>query len=91
MLGNCLASCFVKHTVYLCCRSDWSLKDAVDIGLQTASGLASIHARGYVHGDLKSDNIGLTSHFGGLLVKLLDFGRAEEFHNRTLTWRSNMP
>ena len=55
----------------MCCRFDWSLKDAVNVGFQTASGLASIHARGFVHGDLKSDNIGLTSQLGGLLVKVL--------------------
>ena len=61
------------------------------VGYQTACGLASLHGRGYVHGDFKPDNIGLTVETGSLLVKLLDFGRAQEFTNHSLTWRSSMP
>ena len=76
---------------YLGCRPNWNLKDAVEVGYQTACGLASLHGRGYVHGDFKPDNIGLMSEAGGLLVKLLDLGRTQEFDNCSLTWRSGMP
>lgn len=63
----------------------------MDAGYQTACGLASIHGRGFVHGDFKPDNIGVTTEVGSLLVKLLDFGRAQQFHNQSLTYRSSMP
>ena len=76
---------------YLCCRPNWSLRDSVDAGFQTACGLASLHAHGFVHGDFKPDNIGLITEAGSLLVKLLDFGRAQEFLNQSLTYRSSMP
>lgn len=51
------------------------LADIVKIGSNVAAGLSFIHSQGYVHGDLKDNNIGV-SNVGSesLIAKLLDFG-----------------
>jgi eukaryotic-like serine/threonine-protein kinase len=46
---------------------------ASDIGRQIALGMASAHAQGIVHGDLKPDNV-IVTHEG--VAKILDFGLA---------------
>src|SRR6185436_9111494 len=47
---------------------------AVALGIEIARGLSAVHARGFVHRDLKPDNVFLTRQGG---VKLLDFGVAK--------------
>ena len=48
--------------------------EAVALGIEIARGLTAVHARGFVHRDLKPDNVFLTRQGG---VKLLDFGVAK--------------
>ena len=52
-------------------------KTGLELALQTAHGIAAAHALNVVHGDIKPENIKITS---GGLIKILDFGLA-----RTLT------
>ncbi|HEX6095318.1 MAG TPA: protein kinase [Thermoanaerobaculia bacterium] len=54
-------------------RTEPSLRDVVDIGVQLASAIAAAEAAGLVHRDIKPDNI-MMRRDG--YVKLLDFGLA---------------
>ena len=51
-----------------------SFKQAIDIGIQIADGLATAHEKGIVHRDIKSDNILVTKDGR---VKIMDFGLAK--------------
>ena len=54
-------------------RPPTNLMDAVETFIQTCSGLKALHQMGYVHADLKPNNI-LRSDLG--TVKLIDFGQS---------------
>ncbi len=60
-------------------RSHLSMTEAVDIAYQIASVLAATHAAGFVHRDLKPDNIFLVpdAELARPRVKILDFGIAK--------------
>ena len=76
----------------VCCRIPWTLRDSVVVGQQLAAGMAAVHERGFLHGDLKPNNVGVSrSAQGDLQVKLLDFGRALPHSQGTLTWNTKMP
>jgi eukaryotic-like serine/threonine-protein kinase len=55
-------------------------KSAIEIAMQTASGLGAAHAKGIIHRDLKPDNLFIISEVSDAArerVKILDFGIAK--------------
>lgn len=58
-------------------------RQAVEIALQIADGLAAVHLQGVLHRDLKPANIMLTRDYHGrLLVKIVDFGSVKLLDNK---------
>ena len=55
-------------------RGALKLRDAIDIAIQTAKGLAAAHEKGIAHRDLKPENLFLAKDGR---VKILDFGLAK--------------
>jgi len=54
------------------------LRDAIDLAIQTAKGLAAAHEKGIAHRDLKPENLFLAKDGR---VKILDFGLAKLMQN----------
>jgi eukaryotic-like serine/threonine-protein kinase len=55
-------------------RKNLSLKQIIDIGAQTAEGLAAAHEKGIVHRDIKPENIMIRKDG---IVQIMDFGLAK--------------
>ena len=56
-------------------RSPMEIEEALEVGIQIASGLVAGHRVNIVHRDIKPENIMIRKHDG--VVKLLDFGLAK--------------
>lgn len=59
-----------------------SLADALDIGVQVASGLQAAHEKGLVHRDIKSSNVMITPQGR---AKIMDFGLVKVLHGTQIT------
>lgn len=79
LVSECVDGKTLKQIVE-CGRLD--LNTALSIAIQTADALRAAHARGVLHGDLKSSNIMIT--LAGA-VKVLDFGLARLTSQTTVT------
>jgi len=55
-------------------KSSVSFKQAIDIGIQVADGLAAAHEKGIVHRDIKPDNIMIRKDG---IAQIMDFGLAK--------------
>ena len=50
------------------------MENVLNIGVQLAAGINCLHARDYLHGDLKPNNIGIGVLTRPVATKLLDLG-----------------
>ncbi len=53
-----------------------SLEEAVSIFLQTAEGLKHMHSRGFVHADMKPNNVVVVPGDQGVIAKIIDLGQS---------------
>ena len=58
-------------------RGPLHVREAVQVIDEIASALKAAHEKGFIHRDLKPDNVFLVAHPGRVDIKLLDFGLAK--------------
>ena len=58
-------------------RGALHVREAAQVIDEVASALEAAHGKGFIHRDLKPDNVFLVAHPGRIDVKLLDFGLAK--------------
>lgn len=56
-------------------------RTALTICVQLCEGLSDFHKKGFVHRDIKPDNIMMFSLEPNIHIKIIDFGAAKEFQN----------
>ncbi|HEY5948306.1 MAG TPA: serine/threonine-protein kinase, partial [Kofleriaceae bacterium] len=61
-------------------RGPLTIGEAIHVIDEVASALAAAHDKGFIHRDLKPDNVFLVEHSGRTECKLLDFGLAKLMH-----------
>ncbi len=57
-------------------RAPLLLSQALDVGIALADAVKAVHSAGFLHRDIKSENVLLTRHRRRLVPKLIDFGIA---------------
>ncbi len=62
-----------------CLQQNLSAVEKMDLILQVSSALRYLHNNGYVHGDIKSENIMVEPVGSRLMCKLIDFGKGKDF------------
>jgi hypothetical protein len=73
---------------HLCIQGPYSEADAARLIQETASALAYLHGIHIVHGDIKPENLMLSSkHCSDAIIKLVDFGCAQVTHGDDVTKR----
>lgn len=73
---------------HLCLQGPYSEADAARLIQETASALAYLHGIHIVHGDIKPENLMLSSkHSSDAIIKLVDFGCAQVTHGDDVTKR----
>ena len=58
---------------------DWVVNNPFEITIQLIDRLQRLHSKGYIHGDIKPQNMCLQGCDGGFQVCLIDFGLATPF------------
>lgn len=59
-----------------------TIAETLSIGIQLCEGLSEFHKKGFIHRDIKPDNIMVSSHDSNTIqVKIIDFGGAKEIQN----------
>lgn len=71
---------------YVCQRGALSLKDSLLICAQICDGLSEFHKRGFIHRDIKPDNIMISSCVSeNLQIKIIDFGGAKKYQENRIS------
>ena len=61
------------------------IEEALPVLMEIASGLAELHSLGYIHRDLKPDNVFIRQQASGVHVMLVDFGLTKYGSDATAT------